>query len=1174
MMNIGYVFDLSGLLCDKHNGIPYLHGLAIDCAAYNKGNGLTLTEIKACRDRMMMKYAKENIKKHFFYFVFDNDFEILPNLARCVNTIQGEPLFDQQHYVIHLLCNFTREDGFDIAGFQNAMPALRDNRNNVYTWLLDKYDDNGAMPIPSLRRSHALWRLIGMLNNHGISLRQMDNQGNPLYTFFGDASIFFDEEQRNTDARNYYFFKNLQHLLNLSDLKIEEFMQGYVRPFYNNAKEMEKRLDAQAEGFLEEQRVPIQAPIICDVTQNLLIKDAEDDQEYLVDVKDDSLVFIEDLSRKQDWKMKETDALLQEFYIAVEKGERVQEYSGEEYQEKLSSDFLERLQEKVDVQKRILENDITKEISHSRESQVEMFKNHLDNHLLKFLNKQDDLNYNFLNEKLLEDEVKKHCSNLDYGISFLEYLAEGRSNYLVDQEVAVGDVNLEKIRRHAYDLKEKRAYDLDKKEKEMTEKKRPGANGEPSRIRTAFNMIDQRIDSFIGKIRRLNYQIEKWWDADEEKKLTTKSKIVLAVLTGVFLALIWWLVSATFIAPLFDDPKDWLKQQWTIFVLLVLAGVVVGSLFFWQWHNNLKNAKSDLKRAKQEKKNLMSDCVKDEIALVELRYNYKLAYYALKTIDELIELAQLKKKDLENYRKELFKLMLKYKIALENQGQNQKNDFNTIELKDHDVARILFGEEDNGREIRYRFAQDGVELAATFAHYRNRKALLETTRFNFDYVPAKDFDREAVAKEVIPACSKHANEGLEYSALPQLSVLPPVEGVEMDDVHQGSCGDCYFLATLASIANVNPDFIIGERGLVEELDEEEHKFFRVRFYDKDGNRVNIDINNKFWNKNGIPFYAGKGKSTASEGNTYDPWVMAVEKAWAKANNAGYDGIEAASADGVERHRKVEYSFAVTGKSAFYCMTKNVLDPDRLAEMIRKHFANEKPVTFYSASPSDSDFSNKDQFLVTNHAYALRSANEDGTFDIFNPWNSHPEGERGQHYKKKDIIFIKDNFDVVVFFDIKESDFDSFERDLTGNVQQKELTDGIERLLAEGFDEIGLPLRNIGDLLNDEDLRRMCTYSSYLYNTNTLRDRRGIDGGEHHRLFIEGTRDYAKANEKVGDFVKSNGDGDVEELSNRVDDKQSITLLKVSSHYRLDNFCEVLGQDGQDKDGHDQDDDRH
>ncbi len=72
------------------------------------------------------------------------------------------------------------------------------------------------------------------------------------------------------------------------------------------------------------------------------------------------------------------------------------------------------------------------------------------------------------------------------------------------------------------------------------------------------------------------------------------------------------------------------------------------------------------------------------------------------------------------------------------------------------------------------------------------------------------------------------------------------------------------------------------------------------------------------NKNGKPFYAGKGKPTDHEGNTYDPWIMAVEKAWAKANNAGYDGIEAASGDGVERHRKVEYSFAINGKNAFYC----------------------------------------------------------------------------------------------------------------------------------------------------------------------------------------------------------------------------------------------------------------
>lgn len=1173
-MNIGYVFDLSGLLKEKPDSIPYLEGLAIGYAAYFQGDGLTLQEIKDCRDRMMMKYVDEDIDRHFFYFVFDNDKETLPNLKRCVEAIQGERLFDQQHYVIHLLCNFIREDGFDIDGFQRYMPALRDNRNNVYTWLLDKYDDNGATPILPLRRSHALWRLIGMLNNHDISLCQMDNQGNPLYTLFGDASIFFDKEQRNTDVRNYYYFKNLQHLLNLSDLKIEEFMQGFVRPFYNRVpKEMEKRIDTQAGGFLEEQRVPISAPIICNVTQRLLIKDSEDDQEYLVEVKKDRLVFIDDLYSKQDWKMKGTDALKDEFIKAVDRGEKPQEHTGEEYQAILSNDFLERLNEKAVVQKRILENEITDEISKSSKAQTTTFRNHLDNHLLEFLNKHDDLNYNNLHENLLCDEVKKHCSNLDYGISFLEYLAEGRSNYLIDQEVAVGDVNLEKIRRKAYELKERCARDLQSKEQEIADKKKPGANGEPSRIRASFNEVDQRIDKLIGKIRGLNYQIERWWDSDEKKKLTTKSRIVLAALAGVFLALIWWVVSANFISPLFDDPKDWQKQQWTIFVLLVLAGVVVASLFLWQWHNDLKNAKSDLKNAKDDKKKKISDWVEDETKLVELRYNDKLAFYALKTIDELIELAQLKKKDLENYRKELFKLMLQYKIALENKGQKQENDFNTIELKDKDVARILFGEEDNAREIRYRFAQGGVGLAQTFDHFRNKIALLETTRFNFDYVPATDFDREAVAQEVIQACSKHANEGLEYSPLPQLSVLPSVEGVEMDDVHQGACGDCYFLASLASIANVNPDFIVGEGKLVEELDENTHEFFRVRFYDKDGNRVNVDINNKFWNKNGTPFYAGKGKSEALEGNTYDPWVMAVEKAWAKANNAGYDGIRGSNTGS----RNVEYSFALTGKSAFFCMTKSVLDPDKLAEMIRKHFADKKPVTFYSANKDDTDFKYKDPFLVASHAYALRSVNANGNFDIFNPWNNnHPDGEYGQHYENKDAIFIKDNFDVVIFFDILESDFDSFEQGLTGNNLPKEsLTEGIEKILARGFDELGLSLRNIGDLLNDADLGRMCTYSSYLYNTHTLRDRRGIDGREQHRFFVEGTRDHATANKTVVDFVNRNGSGKVEQIFNRGDDKQSITLLKVSSHYKLSNFCEVKGNDGQGqvKDDQVKDDDR-
>lgn len=1149
-MNIGYVFDLSGLLTEDFSNIPFLKGLCIDYASY-ESKDLTIKEFITCRDRMLIKYVNENIEKHVIFFVLNNsDIEKLKKLASCIAAIQREQMFDQQHYEIHILFNFINDDGFGIATYEKNMPVLTDNSNCVYTWLLGKYDDNGGKPITPERRTNAMWRLIGMLTNHreNIALLQMTPKRQPIYYLFGNASLFFDEDQRNLDVRHYYNYKNLQHLLNLSDAKIEEFMQDHVWPLMNTPKEMEKRIEAKAENFLKEQRVPIEASIINDVTQNLLIKSSQDDEEYLVDVKDDSLVFIDDLSHKQEWKMPNTDTFLQEYNKAVENGEKPQGL--------ITKNFLDELDDKIRAHRRIIENEINTEISDSRKAQVKTFKSHIDKHLLEFLNKHDNSNYNILEETLVESEVANHGSNLDYSIAFLEYLADGKSDYLIDQEVAVGDINLEKIRRHTNEVKEKYAKDVKEKEEAIAEKNRPGADGEPSQLNEAFNKRDQRIEKLTEEIQRLNYQIEKWWDSDAKKKLTVKSRSILSIIIGAVLAFAWLLLSIKQITPLFNDPEDWEKTQWSIFALLIIAGILIALAFIWSHLRNKKNKEKELEKAKRDKKSLMFSCMKEKKELVELRYSDKLAFHALKTVNELIEVSKQKKKDLESYRKALFKLMLNYKISLENRKQNSasKNDFNTIELKDLDPARILFGpDNNNGREIRYCFAQGGVELSETFEHFRNRKALFETTRFNFDYVPAKDFDKEAISNEVIAARKKDEGDGIEYTELPQLSVLPTVEGVEMDDIHQGSCGDCYFMATLASIARLNPDFIIGDRGLVEELDEKEHKFFRVRFFDKDGNRVNVDINNKFWNRNGTPYYAGKGNSHDSEGNTYDPWVMAVEKAWAKANNAGYDGIEGASADGIERQRKVEYSFAVTGKSAYYCMTKNVPNSVKLAEMIKEHFNNKKPITLYSASPDDEYFSNKDQFLVANHAYALSAVNDDGTFDIFNPWNSHPEGERGQHYVKKNISFIKDNFDVVVFFDIKESDFDSFEKDLTENVQQKELTIGIEKLLTERFDAQLLSEMNIGDLLNDDILKRMCIYSSYLFNTTLLTDKRDIHGGEHHRYYVEGTRDHAHDNQIVVDYVNGSGEGRVEILLNRDDDKQSITLLKVSPQYVLSNF---------------------
>ena len=343
--------------------------------------------------------------------------------------------------------------------------------------------------------------------------------------------------------------------------------------------------------------------------------------------------------------------------------------------------------------------------------------------------------------------------------------------------------------------------------------------------------------------------------------------------------------------------------------------------------------------------------------------------------------------------------------------------------------------------------------------------------------------------------------------------------------------------------------------MVEELGDE-HRFFRVKFYDKDGVRVNVDVDNRFWNQGGHPIYAGKGNSNDPKGNSYDPWVMAVEKAWAKANNDGYQGIVGTS-DSKELMRHVEYSFAVTGKSTFYCKTKSVPDGNKLRDMIRKHFCDDKlPITLYSVSKDNARFA--DPTIVSFHAYALQSVYDDGTFDIFNPWNSHGADEdiQGKHYEKVDINFIKDNFDVVVFFGIQEADFDSLERNLTDNAPENEVIKGIEMTLNDSFAQLNLSVRQFEDLLKDEERMRLLTCSEYLFSRNNVRDPRGVEGSVP-LLFLEGIALEGRdaANTEMQNYLNNLLPGGItlHPMLYRHDNKQSLTLFRLSPHYVLANF---------------------
>lgn len=1177
-MNIGYIIDLNGIIRDEALHIPHLRDLHYNSVTPDQ---LTTSALREMRDEVVLQqeYANQEIEKHLFFFVMKNDNEALNSLSKCLDGVQADKVhFNQAQYEMHVVCNIVEEKGFGLSEYEQKMPCLKNNAVCVYSWILDKYDYSGDKPIIDTRRSHAIARLAWMVCNHRgvLSLQQIHTDHSPIYNLFGDASVFFNDKERDEAVRNYYNFKSLQHLLNIPDGKLDDYMREQVLPFRNDPKEFDRRIEVSSGSFLKEIRVPIEATVITEKTQGLLIKDSDDDDEYLVNASDNKLVFIDELSHNQRWQLEGTEEFLSDY--------RHRAKHDHESQETVSEEFLKDLHDKLIVHGRVRFDEINNEVSKSRKEHVEEFKKNVDKHLLRFLNKQDANNYGELMEVLTPQDVSRHCSNIDYGIAFMEYLESGNGDYLVDKKVSVGDVNIKNIKDRLETEEIRRLSEYEERNKEMEDKYRLQEDGKPSKIKTRFDIIDGEIKKHREDIRLYNYQLDHWVDDDADRKLTVRSRALISICSGLLVAGIWLFVSWKWLRPMIvnklikaygeikpllpvDAPSKmklfvhYTTFEWILFALLVLIGILIAVLKVYRVVKRRKETEKSLKESVHKKERLMYDCVEEMKNVTERRYKHLLAYHGLKTMSELIQFVSWKKEDLVNFRKTLFKLMLQYKMAVPEKKEVLPNDYNTIELNDIDVKRLLFGTDEKRKNVPYCFARGGVTLSETFENFKRKKVKFETSRLDFICPVQDEFDQEAVEREQIPCRKEDEGVGIVYSQLNTTSVIPTKEEIQIEDVDQGYCGDCYFLATLASIANMNPEYIVGKNGMVEELGEE-HKFFRVKFYDKEGNRVNVDVDNKFWNKNGKPYYAGVGKMEVQEGTEdtkYDAWVMAVEKAWAKANNGGYDGIEGASADGRERVRKVEYSYAVTGKSAFYCTTKNLSDRTRLLEMMKKHFNVDKlPITLYSASPDDSFFANKDPYIVTNHAYALKSANDDDTFDLFNPWNSHAFDEevRGKHYERVTIDFIKDNFDVVVFFGIKEADFASFERELTNNASEKEVTKEIEKVLKEKFDQISLDTHNIEDLMTEDVMENAYINSTYLFSRNRMKDERGINKDEQHLIFLEGGRDCSTANDNLLAYLKGRGRVSVQPIVRRSDDKQSLTLFRLSPHYVLANFHDL------------------
>jgi hypothetical protein len=123
------------------------------------------------------------------------------------------------------------------------------------------------------------------------------------------------------------------------------------------------------------------------------------------------------------------------------------------------------------------------------------------------------------------------------------------------------------------------------------------------------------------------------------------------------------------------------------------------------------------------------------------------------------------------------------------------------------------------------------------------------------------------------------------------------DGPSPNDVFEGLVGDCYFMATLAALADANPDFI---RRTVTDLND---GTYDVRFFQPNGAQTYVRVTSELWvDDHGRPKYARFGR----EGSI---WVPILEKAFAvcRRNPAGYDSI--AGGGGKELNRLVwKYSY--------------------------------------------------------------------------------------------------------------------------------------------------------------------------------------------------------------------------------------------------------------------------
>jgi|APLak6261679142_1056127.scaffolds.fasta_scaffold00246_3 hypothetical protein len=212
-----------------------------------------------------------------------------------------------------------------------------------------------------------------------------------------------------------------------------------------------------------------------------------------------------------------------------------------------------------------------------------------------------------------------------------------------------------------------------------------------------------------------------------------------------------------------------------------------------------------------------------------------------------------------------------------------------------------------------------------------------------------------------------------------------VDGVNFDDVVQGSIGDCYLVGALSAVAQATPDAIKNA------IKENGDGTYTVRFYEKQAGGfmkpVNITIDGD------LPQSSMGSARYAKSRDSKELWVGLIEKAYAqwkgdyeKIGNGGFSG---------------EVASAITGKTTSWTSNKYT-DANTLFRNIQSGATNHRPMTAPThGKDSGVDYSGTGVYAW--HVYTVLGASEEAGqkyVQLRNPWGSTEPGSDG----KNDGIF--------------------------------------------------------------------------------------------------------------------------------------------------------------------------